>query len=77
MEREEKDKSKNGNEMENGKKNERENRQRMRRVRIGLRMNGKGNVDETNLESFLSSSTSILEGGGILLRSVPRVIGAS
>ena len=34
----------------------------MRRVRRGMRMMGISNVDETDLESSLSSSTSILEG---------------
>jgi hypothetical protein len=35
---------------------------RMRSVRRWVRLMGIRNVDETNLESFLSSSTSILEG---------------
>ena len=48
--------------MENGKKNEREKGRRMRRVRRGVKMMGISNVDETNLESSLSSSTSILKG---------------
>ena len=48
--------------MENGKKNERKKGRRLRRVRRGLRMMIIRNVDETNLESSLSSSTFTLEG---------------
>ena len=45
-----------------GRKIRKKKGRRMRRVRRGVRMMGISNVGETNLESSLSTSTSILEG---------------